>query len=152
MCLSGQTNVNALNENNDALDIIRESMDIEVEQPIVSLDIHYETTDDAMNDYFVLPYCNLRYCFAFKGNGMKEWYVDEQGDLRSYEINNEENCFSLYRMLKSSLTPRDVQHFKEEIISGNVDWAMIENYTDSIGQIIFSILSDDETDEDSKDE
>ncbi len=139
--------VDALSENYDALEALRKSMDIELEQPIISLDIHYSTDDEETSDYFVYPYCNLRYCFGFIDNGVKEWYVDEKGDLRLYEVNSDESCFSLYRMFKPSLTPRDVEHFKEQIIIGNVDWNMIERYTDSIGQIIFSILSDGESDD-----
>ena len=83
---------------------------------------------------------------------MKEWYVDEKGDLRSYEVTDEKSCYSIYRMLKSSLSPRDVQHFKEEIIAGNINWTMVEEYTDSIGQEVASILFDDEDDEECENE
>lgn len=144
--------VRALNANNDALEELRESMDIEVEQPIISLDMYYDTDNEAMSNYFVYPYCNLRYCFGFRGNGVKEWYVDEKGDLRSYEVTDEKSCYSIYRMLKSSLSPRDVQHFKEEIIAGNINWTMVEEYTDSIGQEVASILFDDEDDEECENE
>ena len=139
--------VRELNANYNALEELHECMDIEVEQPIISLDIHYDSDNEAMNDYYVYPYCNLRYCFGFRGNGVKEWYVDEKGDLRSYEVTDEESCFSIYRMLKSSLTPRDVQYFKEEIIAGNINWEMVEKYTDSIGERVVSAMFDDEGDE-----
>lgn len=139
--------VRALNANNDALEELREIMDIEVDQPIISLDMHYDTDNEAMSDYYVYPYCNLRYCFGFRGNGVKEWYVDEKGELRSYEVTDEESCFSIYRMLKPSLTPRDVQKFKEEIIAGNINWTMVEKYTDSIGEKVVPAIFGDEGDE-----
>ncbi len=82
--------VRALNVNYAALEEIREIMDIEVEQPIISLDMHYDINNEATSDYYVPPYCNLRYCFGFSGNGLKEWYVDEENDLRSYEVTDED--------------------------------------------------------------
>ena len=139
--------VRALNVNYDALEEIRAIMDIEVDQPIISIDMHYDMDNEPTSDYYVPPYCNLRYCFAFSGDGLKEWYVDEKNDLRSYEINDEESCFSLYRMLKPSLTPRDVQNFKQEIVAGNMDWTMVEKYTDSIGERVVSAIFDNEGDE-----
>lgn len=146
--------VRALNLNNEALDAIRECMDVEVDQPIISIDMHYDTDNKAMSDYFVYPYCNLRYCFGFNGNGIKEWYIDDKNDLRSFEVTNDGNCFSIYRMLKPSLSPRDVQHFKEELIAGSINWNMVEKYTESIGEKTFSAFSGDEPndDEDSENE
>lgn len=144
--------VRALNVNNAALDEIREIMDIEVEQPIISLDMHYDMDNEATSDYYVPPYCNLRYCFSFSGDGLKEWYVDEKGDLRSYEVNDEESCFSIYRMLKSSLTPRDVQRFTEEIIAGNINWTMVEKYTDPIGKNVVSAIFENDDKEDNNNE
>lgn len=140
--------VRALNLNNEALDAIRECMDVEVDQPIISIDMHYDTDNKAMSDYFVYPYCNLRYCFGFNGNGIKEWYIDDKNDLRSFEVTNDGNCFSIYRMLKPSLSPRDVQHFKEELIAGSINWNMVEKYTESIGEKTFSAFSGDEPDDD----
>ncbi len=137
--------VHALNENNKALELIRDSMDIEVEQPIISINTRYENDDDAMTDYYVYPYRNLRYCLGYSGNGVKEWYIDEDGEFRSYEVNYDESCFSLYRVLKSFLTPRDVQYFEEEIIAGNADWTMIKKYTEPIGHIIIDAFVDDES-------
>ena len=140
--------VSALNLNNEALDAIRECMDVEVDQPIISIDMRYDTDNKAMSDFFVYPYCNLRYCFGFNGNGIKEWYIDDKNDLRSFEVTNDGNCFSIYRMLKPSLSPRDVQHFKEKLIAGSINWDMIEKHTESIGEKTFSAFSGDEPDDD----
>lgn len=136
--------VRALIKNREGLDRIRDCLDIEVDQPIISIDTHYENTDDAMSDYYVYPYRNIRYCMGYSGNGVKEWYIDEDGEFRSYEVNDDESCFSLYRMLKSSLSPRDVQCFEEEILAGHLEWAMIEKYTEPIGHLIADAFFDDD--------
>lgn len=52
--------VRALNLNNDALDDIRECMDVEVDQPIISIDMHYDADNEAMSDCYIFPYCNLQ--------------------------------------------------------------------------------------------
>ena len=75
--------VRALKLNNDALDEILEIMDVEVEQPIISIDMHYDADDEAMSDCYIFPYCNLNGCFCFSGDGIKEWYIDEKDDLRA---------------------------------------------------------------------
>lgn len=97
--------VRALKLNNDALDEIREIMDVEVEQPIISIDMHYDADDEAMSDCYIFPYCNLNGCFCFSGDGIKEWYIDEKDDIRSFEVTDIDSCFSLFRMLKPSLSP-----------------------------------------------
>lgn len=140
--------VRALNLNNDALDDIRECMDVEVEQPIISIDMHYDADNEAMSDCYIFPYCNLRYCFGFSGDGIKEWYIDEKNDLRSFEVTDIDSCFSIFRMLKPSLSPRDVQHFKEEIVAGNINWDMVEKYTESIGEKALTAFLGDEPDND----
>lgn len=144
--------VRALKLNNDALDEIRELMNVEVEQPIISIDMHYDADDEAMSDCYIFPYCNLNGCFCFSGDGIKEWYIDEKDDLRSFEVTDIDSCFSLFRMLKPSLSPRDVQHFKEEIIAGNINWDMVEKYTDSIGEKVATAMFGDVNDEDSNNE
>lgn len=144
--------VRALKLNNDALDEILEIMDVEVEQPIISIDMHYDADDEAMSDCYIFPYCNLNGCFCFSGDGIKEWYIDEKDDLRSFEVTDIDSCFSLFRMLKPSLSPRDVQHFKEEIIAGNINWDMVEKYTDSIGEKVATAMFGDVNNEVSNNE
>ena len=103
-------------------------------------------------DCYIFPYCNLNGCFCFSGDGIKEWYIDEKDDLRSFEVTDIDSCFSLFRMLKPSLSPRDVQHFKEEIIAGNINWDMVEKYTDPIGEKVATAMFGDVNDEDSNNE
>ena len=55
-------------------------------------------------------------------------------------------------MLKSSLTPRDVQIFKQEIITGNITWDMVEKYTDPIGEKVATAMFGDVNNEDSNNE
>ena len=45
--------VRALKLNNDALDEIREIMDVEMEQPIISIDMHYDADDEAIHHLYV---------------------------------------------------------------------------------------------------
>lgn len=131
----------ALKENYKELWDLREKLDFELEQPIISIDFVCENGEDAMDDSYVYPECNLRYCLRFDGNGAKEWYIDDKGDLRSYEVNEDGSRFRLYRMLKATLTPREVESFKEDIFMGQADWRMIERYTESIGQIILKVTA-----------
>ena len=114
--------------------------------------MHYDADDEAMSDCYIFPYCNLNGCFCFSGDGIKEWYIDEKDDLRSFEVTDIDSCFSLFRMLKPSLSPRDVQHFKEEIIAGNINWDMVEKYTDSIGEKVATAMFGDVNNEVSNNE
>ena len=77
-CVCQDTQIVRLKLNNDALDEILEIMDVEVEQPIISIDMHYDADDEAMSDCYIFPYCNLNGCFCFSGDGIKEWYIDEK--------------------------------------------------------------------------
>lgn len=143
--------IEILKNNYDDLDLLRRSMDIEVEQPIIVIEIYTSIKGESNNTYSVLSECNIRDCFNFNGRGVKEWYIDEEGDLRSYQISPEDYSFRLYRMLKSSLTPRDVENFKEKIVCEDLDWDVIEHYTESIGHEVFADDESDNGNEDSED-
>lgn len=125
------------------LEHIRESMNIEMEQPLISIDILNDGIEEGIDDYSVIPDGNIRNCFEFNGRGVKEWYVDEKGDLRSFGADSEEQIVTIYRMFKPTLSPREVEDFKTAIVCGACHWDMIEKCTDPIGYMVMDYYPDE---------
>lgn len=136
--------INILARNYKKLAYLHECMNVDLEQPIIAIDCIGGTDNQEIDDYYIITDGNLRHCFDFNGNGLKEWYTDDKGDLRSFGIISGEHCFTVYRMLKSTLSPREVEKLKDSIICGCCDWDMIENNTEAIGQFVEEHYPDDD--------
>ena len=90
--------------------------------------------------YQDIPSGNLKDCFA-TGRDIysAEWYVDQNGDLRSEQRHHDGRHFVLYRGIRGENSEADVEDFKYKILSGTVTTEDIDRYTERLGEEIAKV-------------
>jgi len=97
-----------------------------------------ERWDGYFCGYHDIPDGNLKHCF-FPGRNIDsmEWFVDQQGDLRSEQRHHDGRHYDvLYRAFRKESSETDIEHFKRLIHSGKVTQRDIDHYTERLGNDI----------------
>ena len=114
---------------------------VSVGQPIIAVASFTDTFNEENNSNAVkvIDSGNLGECFDMDFD-LAEWYIDENGDLCSYNIDREGEGFYIFFTLKKDAPLSLVQRFFKEAENGDCELDYINEIAESIGDKVLDAL------------